>query len=315
MDLQHCCHHPPRHQGRQRRHRLKTKLSFNWIGPFKILAVGPAPASAVPDGGLFMTSSSTSTSPPTCPDATPNTASPLFAASLAGTPTTSTTYPSTFLLTSSNTCSTPSTKSPPLHVTLDDISPTPERLEVEQITGHQLVRSRGGVLAALYETRWAGFLSPSWERERDLQHHRLHILRYWTGTPSQHRHTNRLYRQMRIGAANHELSRSRGERFLSPGYCFVPRTLWLRSFSSLTLPAEVHLWYKARNGLWWLGKIANRAPADTSSADSYIVRSLDDPGPIKINLLPSAYTTSRSAAQGSWCLQRHQTGGLSLIHI
>ena len=29
---------------------LKTKLSLNWIGPFKTLAVGPAPASAIPDG-------------------------------------------------------------------------------------------------------------------------------------------------------------------------------------------------------------------------------------------------------------------------
>ena len=29
---------------------LKTKLSFNWIYPFKILAVGSAPASAIPDG-------------------------------------------------------------------------------------------------------------------------------------------------------------------------------------------------------------------------------------------------------------------------
>ena len=29
---------------------LKTKLSFNWIGPFKILTVGPTPASAIPDG-------------------------------------------------------------------------------------------------------------------------------------------------------------------------------------------------------------------------------------------------------------------------
>ena len=29
---------------------LKTKLSFNWIGRFKILAVGSAPASAIPDG-------------------------------------------------------------------------------------------------------------------------------------------------------------------------------------------------------------------------------------------------------------------------
>ena len=92
---------------------------------------------------------------------------------------------------------------------------------------------------------------------------------------------------MRIGAANRKLSRSRGERVLSPD-SLVPHTLWLSSFSSSTLPAGVHLWYKARNGLWWLGKIAHRAPADTSSADSYIVRFLDDPGPIEMKLLPSA---------------------------
>ena len=29
---------------------FKTKLSFSWIGPFKTLTVGPAPASAIPDG-------------------------------------------------------------------------------------------------------------------------------------------------------------------------------------------------------------------------------------------------------------------------
>ena len=41
------------------------------------------------------------------------------------------------------------TKSPPFHLTLDDILPPPERLEVEQITGHQLVRGRGGVLSVM----------------------------------------------------------------------------------------------------------------------------------------------------------------------
>ena len=54
-----------------------------------------------------------------------------------------------------------STKSPPFHVTLDDISPSRKRLEVEQITGHQRIRGRGGVLAVMYETHWAGLLSPS----------------------------------------------------------------------------------------------------------------------------------------------------------
>ena len=100
--------------------------------------------------------------------------------------------------------------------------------EVEKTTGHQSVRGRGGVIAALYKTHWAGLSEPSWEREMDLQLSRAHILRYWAGTPDQHRRTNRLYRRMRIGAAQRELSRSNGERFLAIGYACVPRAEWLR---------------------------------------------------------------------------------------
>ena len=43
-----------------------------------------------------------------------------------------------------------------------------QRLEVEQITGHQTVRGRGGVIAVLYKTHWAGLSEPSWEREMDF---------------------------------------------------------------------------------------------------------------------------------------------------
>ena len=46
----------------------------------------------------------------------------------------------------------------------------------------------------------------------DLHLSRSHILRYWAGTPDQHRQTNRLYRRMRIGAAQREVSRNNGER-------------------------------------------------------------------------------------------------------
>ena len=116
---------------------------------------------------------------------------------------------------------------------------------------------------------------------------------------------------MRIGAAHRELARTRGEVFLAPGYSLVPRTLWLQRFSSTTLPAGANLWYKARDGLWWLGKVAHRASTDNFPPNFYIVRFLDDPGPIKIDLLPSSYTTSWSAVHGSWCLQRHQAGGLA----
>ena len=94
--------------------------------------------------------------------------------------------------------------------------------EVEKTTGHQSVRGRGGVIAALYKTHYVGPSEPSWEREMDLQLSRTHISRYWAGTPEQHRQINRLYRRMRIGLAQHELSRNSGERILAPGIRLRP---------------------------------------------------------------------------------------------
>ena len=76
---------------------------------------------------------------------------------------------------------------PPYHVTQDDVSTPLQRLEVEKVTGHQLVRGRGGVIAVMYETHWMGLSGPSREREIDLQLFHREILRYWAGTPNQHR--------------------------------------------------------------------------------------------------------------------------------
>ena len=87
---------------------------------------------------------------------------------------------------------------------------------MQKIAGHQSVRGQGGVIAVLYETHWAGLSEPSWEREMDLQLSRTHILRYWAGTPDQHRQKNRRYRWMRIGAAQRDLYRNNGDVFWSP---------------------------------------------------------------------------------------------------
>ena len=102
---------------------------------------------------------------------------------------------------------------PLFHVAQDDVSAPLQRLEVEKITGHQSVRGRGGVIAVLYKTHWVGFSELSWEREMDLHLSRTHILRYWAGTPDQHRQTNRLYRRMRIGAAQREPPGTTGNVF------------------------------------------------------------------------------------------------------
>ena len=196
-----------------------------------------------------------------------------------------------------------SKRSPPYHVTQEDVSTPLQRLEVEQIAGDQSVRGRGGVIAVLrYKTNWAGLSKPSWKREMDLHLSRSHIFRYWAGTPDQHRQTNRLYRQIRIGAAQRELSRNNRERFLAPGYACAPCADWLRRYHDTVLPKGAHFWYEGDDGLWWLRKIS----ANTNEDKVYLARFLDDPGPIKLPLPPArSYTTSTEAVRGSWCLQVH----------
>ena len=106
---------------------------------------------------------------------------------------------------------------------------------------------------------------------------------------------------MRIGAAQRELSRNNGERFLALDYACVPRAEWLRRYRDTVLPKGAHFWYKGNDGLWWLGKIS----ASTNADGVYLVRFLDDPGPIKLPLPPARYTTSTGGVRGSWCLQVH----------
>ena len=140
----------------------------------------------------------------------------------------------------------------------------------------------------MYETHWTGLYGPSWERAMDLQLFLHEISRYWAGTPNQHRQTNRLYRRMRIGASQRQLYRNNGEQFLAHGYGCVPYAEWLSRYSTTVLPNGAHSWYKGDDGLWWLGKIS----ASTTTKGVYLMRFLDDPGPIKLPLPPVRYTTS-----------------------
>ena len=170
------------------------------------------------------------------------------------------------------------------------------------MTGHHSISGRGGVIAVMYETHWTGLSCPSWERKMDLQLSRQQILLYWAGHLNQHRQTNRRYRQMRIGAAQRELPRANGERFLAPGYGCVPCAGWLRHYSTTAprcSPMGPIFGAKPMTDLWWLGIISAR----TSIDGEYLVRFLDDPGPIKLRVSPTHYTTSTGGVQGSWCLQ------------
>ena len=148
----------------------------------------------------------------------------------------------------------------------------------------------------LHASPGRGHCRPKFPTQIPTDRHRRRL------TLLQHRQTNRLYRRMRIGAAQRELYRNNGKRFLAPGYAFVLRAEWLRRCSDTVLPKGAHFWYKSDNGLWWLGKIS----ASTTEDGVYLVRFLDDPGPIKLPLPPARYTTSTGAIRGSWCLEVYE---------
>ena len=118
----------------------------------------------------------------------------------------------------------------------------------------------------MYNTHWTGLSGPSWEQEIDFQLFLHEILRYWAGTPNQHRQTNRLYCRMRIDPAQRELSQNNGERFLAHGYGCVPRAEWLSRYSPTVLSNGVQVWYKGDDGLLWLGTISE---STTTKGDTW----------------------------------------------
>ena len=149
----------------------------------------------------------------------------------------------------------------------------------------------------------------------DLQLFCNGILRYWTGTPNEHFHTNRLYCRIQIGAAQRELSQSNGERFLAPGYGCVPRAEWRSRYSITMLPNGAHFWSKGDDGLWWLGKIS----ASTTTGGRGIIFSalFRRPGAdrkLLLEITPACYTTSTGAVRGSWCLQVHLASALGVVY-
>ena len=112
---------------------------------------------------------------------------------------------------------------------------TASRMERRKISSHRSVRGRDAAIAVLYETHWNGLLRPPWEREADLLHARQHILEYWTGALLQLRQANLVYGRMRVGAAQRELARAKGARFLPPEYSYVNHHTWARRFRGTIL--------------------------------------------------------------------------------
>ena len=265
---------------------LKAKLSLDWTGSYEVFAVGPCPLADTPNGSPIGAKLLYWHLPSDMPGAGARRRVSVQRCKPCANPHDRGDMPKYFPAgLTQYVLNNFSKKSPPYHATYDVSTPL-QRLEVEKITGHQSARGRGGVIALMYETHWTGLSRPSWEREMDLQLSHDKVLRYWAGIPSQHRQTNRLYRRMRIGEAQRELSRSSGERFLAPGYSCVSHVDWLRRGCNSVLLNGPHFSCKGDDGSWGLGKIS----ATTSTDGVYLVQFLGQPGPIKLPLSQARYT-------------------------
>ena len=158
---------------------FQAKLSLNWTGPFKILAVGSSPSDYVPDGRPPAAKLIYLDLPSDMPDPDGHRAVSVARFKPCINPHDSTNLPRylppgliQYIL------SNYTTKSSSFHATADDASVPVERSEVDKIFSHRSVRGRGGAVAVLYETHRKGLLRPSWEREADLLHACQHILEH-----------------------------------------------------------------------------------------------------------------------------------------
>ena len=136
----------------------KANLALYWTGPYKVLAVGPCSAAETPDGSPLESNLLYLDLPSDLPGSDACRRVAIERCKLCANPHDSGDLPAgltQYVLNKS------SKKSPPYHVTQNDVSTPLQRLEVDQITGHQSVRGRGGVIAVLYKTHWAGLSEPS----------------------------------------------------------------------------------------------------------------------------------------------------------
>ena len=229
---------------------VKAKLALNWTGPYKVLAVRPCSSADTPGGSPLGDNLLDLDLPSDLPGSDARRRVAIERCKPCANPHDSRDMPKYLPAgLTQYVLNIFFKKSPLYHVTRDDVSAPLQRLEVK-ITGRQSVRGRGGVIAVLYKTHWAGLAEASWEWEMDLQLSRTHILRHWADNLDQHRQTDHFCRRMRIGAAQRELSRNNGERFLAPGYACVSRAEWVRRYRDTVLPKGAHFWYKGDDGLW-----------------------------------------------------------------
>ena len=108
---------------------------------------------------------------------------------------------------------------------------------------------------------------------------------------------------MRVGAAQRELARAKGARFLHPD---IATSITTRGPADSVAPSCL-LAPTSGTRVDIIFGGSGKFPHTLQLPDSrQVVRFLDEPEPVKLALSSARYTTALGAVRGSWCLQAHQ---------
>ena len=149
MNLEHPRYHSPGGQIRHRRKCSQRKLSLNWTGPSKILAVDPSSSDSTPDGRPLAAKLLYLDLPNDMPGPDAHCWVSVTRCKPCTNPHDTTDLPRYFPAgLTQHVPNNYTTKSPPFDVTAD-VSVPVERLEVDQVSSNRSVRGRGEAIAVL----------------------------------------------------------------------------------------------------------------------------------------------------------------------
>lgn len=112
-------------------------------------------------------------------------------------------------------------------------------------------------------------LHPTSEREPDLQAFRHKTLAYWATVPEHHQSNTRQHKQIRINAAAHEITSTKGEPHLPGSYRLVTGDIYRVPLLPALLPVGASILFHTFDGSWWLDKI--KQPSNVPGR--YVMRS------------------------------------------
>ena len=200
-----------------------------------------------------------------------------------------------------------SERSPPFHLTAEDVCMELDQFRIKPttITKHRISRGLGGKNAVQYYTGWDEVTVKTWEHETDLEQYGNIVSRYWAGEPVQVGGENAKYRRYRVQLAKRLLACASGGRHVAKGYkvcCDVRGRPGIYSRDIL----GSYIYFKTSRAGWQLARVVMVAEDAPNKTLPHTIKLLDLGKRYNVHLYEDKLKTFSEEA-GTWCWHVHVT--------